>query len=296
MFIDPHAHMISRTTDDYEAMARAGVVAVIDRRSGLASRARASAPISITFDDHRLRALPRRPVRIRHYCTVYSNPEEAKAQALAEGARPCRAWPPARASAVGELGYDEQTEREDRSFRADRTRQTYDLPIMIHTPHRDKKRGTLQDHGCPRLSLRPRRVVDYNNEETVWRCWTAAIGRRSRSIREPGCRQRAHDRDRAGLRAGSIIVDSACDRARPTCGPQDGRAHAGAGHPAAAIRQVTYANAPPLYGLNGEMREVHWTDPRRVDQRTLYEGNSVLRGGQTPRIEAPARSTTDLIV
>ena len=26
MFIDPHAHMISRTTDDYEAMARAGVV------------------------------------------------------------------------------------------------------------------------------------------------------------------------------------------------------------------------------------------------------------------------------
>jgi predicted metal-dependent TIM-barrel fold hydrolase len=30
MFIDPHAHMISRTTDDYEAMVRAGVVAVIE--------------------------------------------------------------------------------------------------------------------------------------------------------------------------------------------------------------------------------------------------------------------------
>jgi hypothetical protein len=30
MIIDPHAHMISRTTDDYEAMARAGVVAVIE--------------------------------------------------------------------------------------------------------------------------------------------------------------------------------------------------------------------------------------------------------------------------
>ena len=28
--IDPHAHMISRTTDDYEAMAAAGVVAVIE--------------------------------------------------------------------------------------------------------------------------------------------------------------------------------------------------------------------------------------------------------------------------
>src|SRR4029450_11769486 len=30
MFIDPRAHMIARTTDDYEAMARAGVVAVIE--------------------------------------------------------------------------------------------------------------------------------------------------------------------------------------------------------------------------------------------------------------------------
>ena len=29
-FIDPHVHMTSRTTDDYEAMAKAGVVAVIE--------------------------------------------------------------------------------------------------------------------------------------------------------------------------------------------------------------------------------------------------------------------------
>ena len=30
MLIDPHAHMISRTTDDYEAMANAGIVALIE--------------------------------------------------------------------------------------------------------------------------------------------------------------------------------------------------------------------------------------------------------------------------
>ncbi len=30
MFIDPHAHMISRTTEDYQAMAASGVVAVIE--------------------------------------------------------------------------------------------------------------------------------------------------------------------------------------------------------------------------------------------------------------------------
>ena len=30
MYIDPHVHMTSRTTDDYEAMAAAGVVAGLD--------------------------------------------------------------------------------------------------------------------------------------------------------------------------------------------------------------------------------------------------------------------------
>ena len=29
-FIDPHIHMVSRTTDDYEAMRAAGIVAIIE--------------------------------------------------------------------------------------------------------------------------------------------------------------------------------------------------------------------------------------------------------------------------
>jgi len=54
-----------------------------------------------------------------------------------------------------------------------------------------------------------------------------------------------------------------------------------------AIRQVTYGNALAAYGRNGQMREADWLDPAPIDQRTLYMGNSVLRGGQTPRIEEP---------
>jgi hypothetical protein len=38
-----------------------------------------------------------------------------------------------------------------------------------------------------------------------------------------------------------------------------------------------------IYGLNGEMREEHWLQPQAIDQRTLYEGNSVLRG-QEPKV------------
>ncbi|MDX5476916.1 MAG: hydrolase TatD, partial [Cyclobacteriaceae bacterium] len=30
MYIDPHLHAVSRTTDDYEAMRKAGVVAIIE--------------------------------------------------------------------------------------------------------------------------------------------------------------------------------------------------------------------------------------------------------------------------
>ena len=29
-FIDPHIHMVSRTTNDYEAMREAGIVAIIE--------------------------------------------------------------------------------------------------------------------------------------------------------------------------------------------------------------------------------------------------------------------------
>jgi hypothetical protein len=61
-----------------------------------------------------------------------------------------------------------------------------------------------------------------------------------------------------------------------------------------AIRTVTYANALAAYGQSGQMKEEDWLDPPPIDQRTLYMGNSVLRGGQEPRIEpAPSRRHLD---
>src|SRR5258708_34547614 len=70
---------------------------------------------------------------------------------------------------IGEIGYDEQTALEDKYLRAQiELAKELELPIMIHTPHRDKKRGTtrtmdvLAEHG-----FEPRRcVIDPNTEET----------------------------------------------------------------------------------------------------------------------------------
>ena len=93
-----------------------------------------------------------------------------------------------------------------------------------------------------------------------------------------------------------IIVDSACDWgvSDPLAVPKTVALMAERGIDRAAIRQVTYDNALAAYGLSGAMKEADWLDPTPLDQRSLFEGNSVLRGGQAPRIEAPRRGVGDL--
>jgi len=54
--------------------------------------------------------------------------------------------------------------------------------------------------------------------------------------------------------------------------------------PVEAIRNVTYENGLAVYCLSGEMKASDWLVPVGIDQRTLYSGNSVLRGGQSPKI------------
>ena len=85
MFIDPHAHMISRTTDDYEAMARAGVVAVIEPAFWLGQpRTNVGSYVdylSTIVGFERFRA---GQFGIRHYCTIGLNPKEANNEELAE--------------------------------------------------------------------------------------------------------------------------------------------------------------------------------------------------------------------
>jgi uncharacterized protein len=302
MIIDPHAHMISRTTDDYEAMARAGVVAVIEPAFWL-GQPRTSADtyvdyLSLITGFERFRA---GQFGIRHYCTVGLNPKEANNEALAEAVMEIlpRFAVKEGVVAVGELGYDEQTALEDRYLRAQiELAKEYELPIMVHTPHRDKKRGTLRtmdvlaEHGFDPA----RCVIDHNNEETIedvlargyWVAFSiypeTKMGneRMTEIVRRYGPER--------------LIVDSACDWgvSDPLAVPKTARLMAERGIDPAAIRAVTYANALAAYGLNGEMREEHWTDPAPIDQRTLYQGNSVLRGGQAPVIREPGAPAGEL--
>jgi hypothetical protein len=296
-YIDPHAHMISRTTDDYEAMAQAGVVAVIEPAFWI-GQARTNAGSYRDYLSHilgfeRFRASQ---FGVRHYCCIGLNSKEANNEALAEEVMAMLPGFAAKEGvvAIGEIGFDEQTKLEERYFRLqlDLARDL-DMPVMIHTPHRDKKRGASRSMDIIlEHKLAPARVViDHVNEETVQEVldrgfWAAfSIYPHSKMTA-----QRMVDIVET-YSAERLIVDSACDWgvSDPLSVPKTALLLAERGISSDDIHRVTYANALTAYGQSGQMREEDWTAATPVDQRQLFEGNTVLRGGQTPRVE-PARN------
>ena len=64
------------------------------------------------------------------------------------------------------------------------------------------------------------------------------------------------------------------------------------------VRLACYQNALDAYGQSGQMKESDWLDPPAIDQRTVYAGNSILRGGREPRIEEPKsdRALEDIMI
>ncbi len=289
---DPHIHMASRTTDDYQAMAAAGVVAVIEPafwqgqlRTSVGSFADYFASL---VGWERFRASQ---FGIRHYCAIGINSKEANDEGLAREVLEilplflCKEG----VAAVGEIGFDDQTPAEERIFRAQ-----YDLalqaglPVMVHTPHRDKKRGTSRsmdmalEHG-----FRPDQVViDHNNEETVaevldrgfWAGFTIYPRTKMDSARMVEI-VRKYGPER-------IIVDSSADWgvSDPLAVVKTGALMLERGIAPAAVEAVTYGNALLAYGQSGQVKESHWTEAAPVDQTLRFGGNTVLRG-QEPRVD-----------
>jgi predicted metal-dependent TIM-barrel fold hydrolase len=301
-FIDPHIHAISRTTDDYEAMAAAGVVAVIEPAFWLGQPRTAVGSFFDYFSAlvgfERFRA---GQFGIRHYCTIGLNAKEANNVPLAEQVMEVLPLFLTKEGvvAVGEIGYDDQTAAEDRFYRAQlELAKEVDLPVMVHTPHRNKKVGTTRSMDVAlELGLDPSKVViDHNNEETVkeeldrgfWAAFTIYPGTKMGNERMVEVvRQYGSER---------IIVDSAADWgvSDPLAVPKTAKLMRERGIAEEDIRKTCYANALAAYGQSGQMKEDDWLNPPPIDQRTLFEGNSVLRGGQEPRVDRPAKG--DIIV
>src|SRR5262245_4981905 len=172
LYIDPHIHMVSRTTDDYEKMAASGVKAIIEPAFWQGQPRTQIGSFQDYFSSlvgfERFRAAQ---FGIRHYCTIGLNSKEANNEALAEQVLDLMPLYLTKEGvvAVGEIGYDDITPVEEKFLRLQlELAKDVDLPILIHTPHRNKKRGTyrsmdvIEEH-----SISPSRVIiDHNNEET----------------------------------------------------------------------------------------------------------------------------------
>jgi len=190
-FLDSHVHMVSRTTDDYQRMAAAGTVAIIEP-SFWQGQPRTSAG---TFKDYFNTLLGFERFRasqfgIRHYCTIGLNPKEANNERLADEVMEllplyiCKEG----VVGIGEIGFDDQSKAEEKYLRLQALLALEaDLPIQIHTPHRDKKQGTirtmdvLEDLGVP-----PTRSSSTTTMRRPSRqCSIAVTGRRSRFTRSP---------------------------------------------------------------------------------------------------------------
>ncbi|WP_135466083.1 TatD family hydrolase [Crenalkalicoccus roseus] len=303
MLIDPHIHMVSRTTDDYEAMRAAGIVAVIEPAFWLGQPRTSVGSFQDYFSTlvgwERFRA---GQFGIRHYCAIGLNAKEANNEALAEEVLALLPLYLGKEGvvALGEIGFDDMTAAEERCFRAQlELARELDMLVLVHTPHRNKLEGTRRSMDlCEEHGLDPGRVViDHNTEETVrevlergyWAAFT--IYPRTKMGNERMVEVvRRHGAER-------IIVDSSADwgASDPLAVPKTARLMRERGIAPEAVRAVCYANALAAYGQSGAMREEDWLAPPPVDQRQLFHGNSVLRG-QQPVVEERAAARDALVI
>ena len=284
---DPHIHMTSRTTEDYERMYSAGVRALVEPSFWL-GQPRTSVG---TFCDYFDAILGWEPFRasqfgIAHFATIGLNPKEANDPRCREvlDVLP-RYLEKDRVVAVGELGYDSMTPEEEEVFEAQLALAvTHELPALVHTPHRDKLAGTRRTVDVVRASgLEPGRVlVDHLNEVTVGEvagtgCWMGF------SI-YPDTKMDPHRMvailKEYGLER--VVVNSAADwgRSDPLLTLRTGEAMRAAGFSVDDVGRVLWRNPVEFYRQSGRLEVGDLDAPVGTSTGATFEGNSVLRGSR----------------
>lgn len=174
-YIDPHIHMVSRTTDDYERMRLAGCVAITEP-AFWAGYDRSSAQGFFDYFKLLTEFEPRRAANygIRHHTWLCINPKEAEDPAFA---REVLAIIPSfldRPSVlgIGEIGLNKNSRNELIILEEHlQLAAKHNLLVLVHTPHlEDKLKGTklILDAIGNQSGLEPGRVlIDHVEEHTV---------------------------------------------------------------------------------------------------------------------------------
>ena len=293
-FFDPHIHMTSRTTDDLEAMAAAGIRAVIEPAFWLGQpRTQVG-----TFVDYfsslvgweRFRASQ---FGVAHYCAIGLNSKEANNEGLAKDVLQLvpRFALKEGVVAIGEIGFDEITKAEEKAYAWQvELAVRNDMVVMVHSPHRDKKNGIRRSIRIAQECKLPMKklVIDHNNEETVedvlesgaWAAFTIYPHTKMGSERMVEI-VRKYGPER-------ILVDSSADWgvSDPLGVPRTAKLMLERGVDPAWVERVTWQNALDAYAQSGQIDVAALLESPVIDQSQLFHDNSVLRG-QKPRVDAP---------
>ncbi|MFI6424143.1 TatD family hydrolase [Promicromonospora sp. NPDC050880] len=286
--LDPHIHMTSRTTDDYEALYAAGVRAVVEPAFWLGQPRTSVGSFTDYFDSllgwERFRAAQ---FGIRHHATIALNPKEANdprcREVLAEVPRYLLKDG---VVAVGEVGYDSMTPEEDEVFAAQlQMAREAELPVLVHTPHRDKLAGTRRTLDVVRESgIAPELVlVDHLNETNV--ALVRDAGAWAGFSIYPDTKM---DEDRmvallTEYGTERMIVNSAADwgRSDPLKTVKTGRAMLAADFTEDDVDQVLWRNPVAFYEQSGNLvldPVPGFTEGAPPTPGVEFEGSSVLRG------------------
>ncbi len=266
-YIEPHGHMVSRTTDDYIKMATAGC-ACVSEPAFWAGFDRSSVD---GFHDYFCQLTDYEPKRaakfgLAHYSWLCINPKESEDVELAKeviGIIPKFIGRP-NVLGIGEIGLNKNSRNEMRvlEMHVDLAARTNEL-ILVHTPHlEDKLKGTrlILDVLKADSRIKPERcIIDHVEEHTVQMVLDRGHWAGMTLYPESKC---------TGARAADILetygherlwMNSACDWG------------------------VSVPLAVPYAAL--EMRKRGWT-AEKVD--SVIYGNPIRFMSQSPKFKVPA--------
>lgn len=171
--IEPHIHMYSRTTDDYQAMYAAGIRVAVEPSFWLGSDRRYAG----TFFDYFRLILDFETLRasrfgIDHYAAVSYNPKEAENRPLVDEVLDGigEYLDHERCVALGEIGFNNISDNEEYAFRRQlEIALDRDMQVIVHLPHFNKPEGirrslkVIREVGFPENRI----YLDHNTEDTM---------------------------------------------------------------------------------------------------------------------------------
>ncbi|MGE3173453.1 MAG: TatD family hydrolase [Planctomycetota bacterium] len=286
LIFEPHIHMYSRVTDDYERLALAGVRAVLEPAFWLGQNRTNVGSFVDYFDTligwERFRS---QQFGIHHFCTMALNPREANDDRVNQAVLEVlpRYLEKDSVLGIGEIGLDDQTRKEEQFFLAQiELAKKHDLPVLVHTPHRDKKKGferciaMVKDSGI----AMERVLLDHGNEETIkitrdTGCWQGF------SI-YPHTKMDPHRMVRIVLEYGvdRMVINSAADWgvSDPLMVPRTATKLEQAGVARADIERLVWDNPTSFFAQGGRLDVASLQRPASSNLRETFAGNSVLRG------------------